>query len=80
MPRTREKPPTTLSHGKLPYPQGTLVEDAENGRTGELQGVIEERTKEGNRLFSRTAYMRPKGGGIEWEAPLTRIRPVDENG
>jgi hypothetical protein len=77
---TYEKPPTTLSHGKLPYPQGTLVEDAETGRTGELRGVIEERTKEDNRLLSRTAFMRPRGGGVEWETPLNRIRPADENG
>jgi hypothetical protein len=77
---THEKPPTMLSHGKLPYPQGTLVEDIETERTGELQGVIEERTKDGKKLISRTAFVRPRGGGIEWEAPLNRIRPADENG
>ncbi|MFE4371659.1 hypothetical protein ACFRMN_26120 [Streptomyces sp. NPDC056835] len=77
---THEKPPTMLSHGKLPYPQGTFVEDAETGLQGELQGVIEERTKETGKLASRTAYVRPRGGGIEWEAPLTRIRPADANG
>ncbi|WP_432094598.1 hypothetical protein [Streptomyces sp. bgisy100] len=79
MAATQDKPPTVLSHGELPYPRGTLVGNVETGRTGELQGVVEERTKEGNRLVSRTAYMRPRGGGREWEAPLTHIRPVDEN-
>ena len=71
-----DRPPTTLSHGELPYPKGTAVYDTETGRAGELQGVIEERTKASNMLISRTAFMRPKGGGVEWEAPLNRIRPV----
>lgn len=69
-----------LSHGKLPYPQGTLVEDVETERQGELQGVVEERLKTNNKAVSRTAFVRPRGGGIEWDAPLTRIRPVDGNG
>ncbi|GEC06712.1 hypothetical protein SSP24_43670 [Streptomyces spinoverrucosus] len=76
---THEKPPTMLSHGELPYPRGTLVTDVETDRTGELQGVIEERTKDGNKLVSRTAFMRPRGGGVEWEAPLTRIRSAEDN-
>ncbi len=75
---THENPPTMLSHGKLPYPKGTFVVDDGTGCKGELQGVIEERTKEGNKLIRRAAYMRPRGGGIEWEAPLNRIRPADE--
>ncbi|MBZ3906593.1 hypothetical protein [Streptomyces griseiscabiei] len=72
-----EKPPTTLSHGELPYPRGTLVEDTERHWTGELVGVIEERVKESGKLLSRTAYLRPRGGGIEWDAPLAHIRPVE---
>ncbi|MGW5446625.1 hypothetical protein [Streptomyces asiaticus] len=81
MAQTEEKPPTVLNHGDLPYPKGTLVEDTETGCTGELQGVIEERVKGTGKLFSQTAYMRPRGGGLEWEAPLDRIRPADdENG
>ncbi|KUL46341.1 hypothetical protein [Streptomyces regalis] len=79
MAQTQEKPPTMLSHGKLPYPQGTLVEDSETECQGELQGVIEERLKETNKVINRTAFVRPRGGGIEWEAPLNRIRPVDDN-
>ncbi|MEW2116923.1 hypothetical protein AB0945_17340 [Streptomyces sp. NPDC005474] len=72
-----EKPPTMLSHGELPYPAGTLVEDTGHDRTGELVGVIEERLKESGKILSRTAYVRPTGGGIEWDAPLDRIRPVE---
>lgn len=72
----QEKPPTTLSHGKLPYPSGTLVMDTISERTGHLVDVIEERTKDGNQLISRQAYMRPEGGGVEWDVPLERIAPV----
>ncbi|MGW1258465.1 hypothetical protein ACWD5Q_25610 [Streptomyces sp. NPDC002513] len=64
-----------LSHGELPYPQGTLVEDTASGRTGELQGVIEERVKETGRVVSQTVYIRPRGGGIEWDAPLKALLP-----
>lgn len=78
MTQTEQKPPTVLSHGDLPYPKGTLVEDAETGQTGELQGVIEERVKGTGKLFSQTAYLRPRGGGFEWEAPLDRVRPTDD--
>ncbi|MFF4477572.1 hypothetical protein ACK1X7_35780 [Streptomyces sp. CY1] len=65
MTQTEEKPPTVLSHGDLPYPKGTLVEDTATGCTGELQGVIEERVKGTGKLFSQTAFMRPRGGGLE---------------
>ncbi|WP_329216627.1 hypothetical protein OG352_11995 [Streptomyces sp. NBC_01485] len=77
MAQTYEKPPTMLSHGELPDPAGTLVEDTMHERTGELVGVIEERTKEGRKLISQTAYLRPKGGGMEWETPLARIQLVE---
>ncbi|WP_405506889.1 hypothetical protein OG323_09030 [Streptomyces cyaneofuscatus] len=72
-----EKPPTMLSHGKLPWPRETLVMDTISERTGHLVGVIEERTKDGNRVVSRQAFMRPQGGGLEWDVPLERIKPVE---
>ncbi|MEU9189512.1 hypothetical protein AB0D14_34210 [Streptomyces sp. NPDC048484] len=72
-----EKPPTMLSHGELPYPAGTLVEDTQHDRTGELVGVIEERLKDSRKILSRTAYVRPKGGGLEWDVPLDRVKPVE---
>ncbi|MEV6531013.1 hypothetical protein AB0M86_15655 [Streptomyces sp. NPDC051639] len=71
-----EKPATTLGHGELPYPAGTLVMDTISERTGHLVGVLEERTKETNKVVSRQAFMRPEGGGIEWDVPLERIKPV----
>lgn len=71
-----EKPPTMLSHGELPYPHGALVEDTQHDRTGELVGVIEERVKETGGLLSRHAFLRPRGGGLEWDVPLEHIKPV----
>jgi hypothetical protein len=73
-----EKPQTTLSHGTLPYPVGTLVEDTISERTGHLVGVIEERTKDSGRVVSRQAFMRLQGGGLEWDVPLERIKPASE--
>ncbi|WP_221348148.1 hypothetical protein [Streptomyces beigongshangae] len=72
-----DKPVTTLHHGDLPYPAGTLVVDTVSERTGHLVGVIEERAREGGKVVSRQAFMRPKGGGVEWDAPLERIKPVE---
>jgi len=76
---TTEKPPTMLSHGELPYPAGTLVEDTISERTGHLVGVIEERLKESGKLVSQQAFMRQEGGGIEWDVPLERVRPVNSS-
>ncbi|MFD5784089.1 hypothetical protein [Streptomyces sp. NPDC126933] len=72
----QEQPPTMLGHGKLPYPAGTLVVDTISERTGHLVGVIEERSKESGKVVSAQAFMRPEGGGIEWDVPLDRIEPV----
>jgi hypothetical protein len=63
-----------LSHGELPYPVGTLMVDTISQRTGQLVGVIEERLKESGKVVSRQAFLRPEGGGTEWEVPLTRIK------
>ncbi|WP_326650378.1 hypothetical protein [Streptomyces sp. NBC_01750] len=65
----------TLGHAEMPYPKGTLVEDKISHRTGELMGVLEERTEEGQ-LIKREAYVRPEGGGMEWEVPLAQIKLV----
>lgn len=73
-----QNPPTMLSHGELPYPKGTLVMDTISERTGHLVGVIEERLKSNGKLVSRQAFMLPEGGGLEWDVPLGRIRPVEE--
>ncbi|MGW1817846.1 hypothetical protein ACWCQM_30285 [Streptomyces sp. NPDC002125] len=72
------KPATTLNHGKLPWPHETLVMDTVSERTGLLVGVIEERYKSNGKLRKRQAFMRPRGGGQEWDVPLERIKPVTE--
>ncbi|MFD7918270.1 hypothetical protein ACFV3R_03450 [Streptomyces sp. NPDC059740] len=77
---SQAQPPTTLSHGEPPYPVGTLVEDTASGRTGELRGVIEERLAQSGRVVRRTAYLRPRGGGVEWEVPASEVRPAVVNG
>lgn len=71
-----EKPTTTLSHGALPYPRGTLVVDTISERAGLLVGVIEERYKSNGKLHKSQAFMVPEGGDIEWDVPLERVRPV----
>ncbi|MFJ4961778.1 hypothetical protein EES43_23405 [Streptomyces sp. ADI96-02] len=73
-----EKSATTLSHGALPYPRGTLVVDTISERTGLLVGVLEERLKDSGKVVSRQAFMRPQGGGQEWDVPLDRVQPVEK--
>jgi hypothetical protein len=72
-----EKPPTMLSHGELPYPRGTLVVDTISERTGLLMGVLDERLKKSGELVSRQAFVVPEGGGLEWDVPLERVRPME---
>ncbi|MEU1664577.1 hypothetical protein ABZ547_13345 [Streptomyces sparsogenes] len=68
---------TTLEHANdLASLQGTLVEDTETGRAGHLMGGLIERQKESGAVVRRTAFIRPVGGGREWEVPYTNVRPV----
>ncbi|MFD5764619.1 hypothetical protein ACFWIN_02170 [Streptomyces sp. NPDC127049] len=72
-----KEPETMLGHGPLPYPRGTLMMDIISERTGLLMGVIEERLKSDDKLIRSQAFLVPEGGGIEWDVPLERIKPVD---
>ncbi|MFR9727031.1 hypothetical protein ACL02R_27275 [Streptomyces sp. MS19] len=47
------------------YKRGQLAKD--RGRTGRVMDI------EGNRV-----WLRPPGGGREWDAPRERVRPVPE--
>jgi hypothetical protein len=68
---------TTIGHTeRLPWPRGTVVQDAETGRQGHLMGVIVELNSRTRRVVTETAYVRPVHGGREWSAPLERIKPV----
>jgi hypothetical protein len=51
------------------------MKDSLSKRTGELMGVIEQRTKDG-KLVKVEACLRPKGDGREWEVPLGQLNPV----
>lgn len=68
---------TTGHAQRLPHPRGTLVEDSQTGRRGHLMGVLVETHRETRRERSREAFVRPEGGGLEWSAPLERIKPVE---
>ncbi|WP_062204733.1 hypothetical protein [Streptomyces sp. NBRC 109706] len=77
MASTREK--TLLEHCEPPYPVGTVVEDTSAGRIGEIKGALIERGVDG-RPMGTTVYLRPKGGGTEWETLPESILPVAPNG
>lgn len=61
---------------ELPFPKGALVEDA-NGRRGTLMDGLIERDRNTDRIVRRTAFLRPLGGGREWEAPLDSLTAVE---
>ncbi|RKN39279.1 hypothetical protein [Streptomyces hoynatensis] len=56
----------------LPFPAGTLVKD-KSGRRGRLMGGLIERSKDTGRIVRQTAFLRPVGGGYEWQAPLDEL-------
>lgn len=63
----------TLGHAtQLPFPRGTLVHDETTGRVGRLMGVLVE-TSQSGQVLTETAYLRPQGGGQEWETPVERV-------
>jgi hypothetical protein len=53
-----------------------MVCDPESGRTGVLMAVqlvmLHGRKQ-------RQAFVRPVGGGVEWSAPPSQIRPAEED-
>lgn len=66
----------TLGHAaRLPFPRGTLVHDETTGRVGYLMGVLVE-TSQSGQVLSQTAYLRPHGGGREWDTPVDRLTPA----
>ncbi|TDC74625.1 hypothetical protein [Streptomyces hainanensis] len=58
---------------ELPFPKGTLVED-ETGRHGTLLDGLIERDRDTDRIVRRIAFVRPVGGGYEWQAPFDALR------
>ena len=56
---------TTASAAQRPAKVGEIVTDTDTGRTGEYRG-----TWHGRR------FIRPIGGGQEWDAPERMVRPA----
>jgi hypothetical protein len=50
---------------------GELVRDLTTGRVGTYMGPGFEKHP--------TVFLRPPGGGYEWEVPASDVEPVDEN-
>ncbi|TDC24652.1 hypothetical protein E1265_09150 [Streptomyces sp. 8K308] len=61
---------------ELPFPSGALVEDGQ-GRRGRLMAGLIERDRDTDRIVRQTAFLRPIGGGHEWQTPLDQLRAVD---
>ncbi|MFD5321604.1 hypothetical protein [Streptomyces sp. NPDC127098] len=59
----------------LPFPKGTVVEDGA-GRRGRLMDGLIERGRDGDRVVRRPAFVRPLGGGHEWQVPFDELRAV----
>lgn len=58
----------------FPLGRGTLVEDRKTGRRGRLMDVIIERSPRDGRVVKETVFIRPPGGGREWEASRADIQ------
>lgn len=48
---------------------GTILYDAERDEVGELQAVMQ---------HNRSYWLRPVGGGREWDARLEDLHPADQ--
>ncbi|OKJ05597.1 hypothetical protein [Kitasatospora sp. CB01950] len=60
-----------------PHPAlGKLVRDKRDGRTGTISGQLVERDTETGKLLRRRIFVRPAGGGFEWEADAADLEPT----
>ncbi|GAA2747143.1 hypothetical protein GCM10010440_41790 [Kitasatospora cinereorecta] len=64
--------PVHANHGKL-------VRHRHNRMTGTIAGQLVERERDTGRLVSHRVFVRPVGGGIEWEAAPGDLELVDES-
>ncbi|MFB7664856.1 hypothetical protein ACFC1R_13035 [Kitasatospora sp. NPDC056138] len=61
--------PIGVSVSSPPHPGfGTKVRDRRDGRIGTIAGQLVEHDSENGRLLRRRVFVRPLGGGLEWEA------------
>ncbi|WP_461031469.1 hypothetical protein [Streptomyces mayteni] len=49
------------------------------GRVGLLMAGLIEREKETDRITSRLAFVRPRGGGYEWTTAFDNLKPASES-
>jgi hypothetical protein len=52
---------------------GDIARDSRTGRIGEIREVA-------RFISGPAAYLRPQGGGTEWTAPITALRPTQTPG
>lgn len=57
---------------------GTNANDKRNGRDGRITGVGDPLTEPQPLSDSTTVYLRPLGGGYEWEARAGDLIPLPE--
>lgn len=66
-----------VSVSSPPHPHlGRAVRDRRDGRCGTISGQLVERDTETGRLLRRRIFVRPMGGGIEWEAAPQDLVPA----
>lgn len=58
------------------YQRGTVVRDLATGREGILMGYEIPRGTEHAQSRKVFAYIRPEGGGIEWETAPDMVCPI----
>ncbi|WP_354637637.1 hypothetical protein [Kitasatospora camelliae] len=56
--------------------QGRAVRHRRDGRTGTIAGQLVEHDSETGKLLRRRVFVRPHGGGIEWEADPDDLQPA----
>ncbi|MFJ2116296.1 MULTISPECIES: hypothetical protein [unclassified Streptomyces] len=60
-----------------PHPDlGKLVRHKRDGRTGTISGQLVERDLETDKVRRRRIFVRPRGGGFEWEADPKDLEPA----
>ncbi|MFC5664348.1 hypothetical protein ACFP3U_15310 [Kitasatospora misakiensis] len=65
-----------MSVGNPPHPDvGKPVRHKRDGRTGTISGQLVERNLDTDRLVRRRIFVRPIGGGFEWEADPADLEP-----
>ncbi|GAA2750760.1 hypothetical protein [Kitasatospora cinereorecta] len=58
---------------------GRLVRHRRDGRSGTISGQLVERDGETGKLLGHRIFVRPVGGGIEWEAAPADLQLVGEH-